>query len=92
MTDAQQPKRGWFQRLTDGLSRSSKQMSEQVVSTFVKRPLDQAALDELEEQLIEADLGPAAAGRIAARFKELRFGKSAGNGDRAARECRTGVG
>jgi fused signal recognition particle receptor len=77
MTDAQQPKRGWFQRLTDGLSRSSKQMSEQVVSTFVKRPLDQAALDELEEQLIEADLGPAAAGRIAARFKELRFGKSA---------------
>jgi fused signal recognition particle receptor len=77
MTENNPPKRGWLQRLSDGLSRSSRQMSEQVVSTFVKRPLDQAALDELEEQLIEADLGPAAAGRIAARFKELRFGKSA---------------
>jgi fused signal recognition particle receptor len=76
MTDTT-PKRGWFQRLTDGLSRSSKQMSDQVVSGFVKRPLDQAAIDELEEQLIEADLGPAAAARIAERFKELRFGKAA---------------
>jgi fused signal recognition particle receptor len=76
MTDTT-PKRGWFQRLTDGLSRSSKQMTDQVVAGFVKRPLDQAAIDELEEQLIEADLGPAAAARIAERFKELRFGKAA---------------
>jgi fused signal recognition particle receptor len=52
-------------------------MTEQVVSTVVRKPLDQAALDELEEQLIEADLGPAAAARIAARFGELRFGKTA---------------
>jgi fused signal recognition particle receptor len=74
MTDPTAPKKGWFQRLTEGLSRSSQQMTEQVVSTFVKRPLDAAALDELEEQLIEADLGPAAAARIAARFAELRFG------------------
>lgn len=77
MNDTTAPKRGWFQRLTEGLSRSSKQMTEQVVSTFVKRPLDQAAIDELEEQLIEADLGPAAAARVAERFKALRFGKAA---------------
>ena len=44
-------KKGWFQRLTDGLSRSSRQMSEQVVSSFVKQPLDQAKLDELVDQL-----------------------------------------
>ena len=74
MTDANGPKKGWFQRLTEGLSRSSQQMTQQVVSTFVKRPLDEAALDELEEMLIEADLGPAAAARIAERFRELRFG------------------
>ncbi len=74
MNDASPQKKGWFQRLTDGLSRSSKQMTDQVVSAFVKKPLDQAALDELEEQLIEADLGPAAAARIAQRFAELRFG------------------
>jgi fused signal recognition particle receptor len=71
-----EPKKGWFQRLADGLSRSSKAMSEQVVSTFTKQPLDQAKLDELEEMLIEADLGPHSAARIAERFSAEKFGKS----------------
>ena len=71
-----EPKKGWFQRLTAGLSRSSKQMSEQVVSTFTKQPLDQAKLDELEEMLIEADLGPHSAARITERFSAEKFGKS----------------
>ena len=47
-----EPKRGWFQRLTEGLSRSSKQMGDQIAQAFVvKAPLDQAKLDELEEML-----------------------------------------
>ncbi|WP_312161303.1 signal recognition particle-docking protein FtsY [Phenylobacterium sp.] len=71
-----EPKKGWFQRLTAGLSRSSKQMTEQVVSTFTKQPLDQAKLDELEEMLIEADLGPHSAARITKRFSDGKFGKS----------------
>ncbi|WP_269714533.1 signal recognition particle-docking protein FtsY [Caulobacter sp. NIBR2454] len=73
MTDKKQ---GWFQRLTSGLSRSSKQMTEQVTSVFVaKKALDQEQLDQLEEMLIEADLGPDAAGRIAEAFGKARFGK-----------------
>jgi fused signal recognition particle receptor len=80
MTD--QPKKpGWFQRLTDGLSRSSRQMTEQVVATFVKRPLDQAMLDELEEMLVEADLGPKAAARITEAFGAARFGREAGEAE-----------
>jgi fused signal recognition particle receptor len=75
MSDAGQRKPGWFRRLADGLSRSSRQMSEQVVSTFVRKPLDQEQLDALEDMLIEADLGPHAAGRITARFAEQRFGR-----------------
>ena len=70
------PKKGWFQRLSAGLSRSSKQMTEQVVSTFVKEPLSDEALERLEEHLIESDLGPAASARIVERFRELRFGKA----------------
>src|SRR4051794_20525958 len=71
-----EPKTGWFKRLADGLSRSSRQMSEQVTSVFVvRRPLDQDQLDALEEMLIEADLGPKAAARITAAFAEERFGK-----------------
>src|SRR5436190_14283266 len=71
-----EPKRGWFQRLTEGLSRSSKQMGEQIGQAFVaKTPLDQAKLDELEEMLIEADLGPYSAARITERFAADKFGK-----------------
>ena len=71
-----EPKRGWFQKLTDGLSRSSKQMTEQITQVFVaKEPLDQAKLDELEEMLIEADLGPHSAARITQRFSDEKFGK-----------------
>src|SRR3954451_24532936 len=70
-----EPKRGWFARLTEGLTRSSKQMTEQIAQVFVaKEPLDQAKLDELEEMLIEADLGPHSAARITKRFADEKFG------------------
>ena len=71
-----EPKQGWFQRLAGGLSRSSKALTDQVTSTFTKQPLDQARLDALEDMLIEADLGPHSAARIARRFSEAKFGKS----------------
>jgi fused signal recognition particle receptor len=71
-----EPPRGWLKRLSDGLSRTSRQMTEQVTQAFTARPLDQDQLDALEEMLIEADLGPKAASRIAAAFGEQRFGKS----------------
>ena len=51
MTDA--PKKGWFSRLTEGLSRSSKQMTDTVVAAFVKEPLSEAALEGLEEHLLQ---------------------------------------
>ena len=75
MTDT--PKKGWFQRLSAGLSRSSKQMTDQVVASFVREPLSEAALERLEEHLLESDLGPAASARIVERFRALKFGKDA---------------
>ncbi len=69
-------KQGWFNRLTAGLTRSSKQLTDSVVNVFAKRLLDEAALEELEELLIEADLGPAAAARITQAFSDERFGMS----------------
>ena len=77
-----EPKRGWFARLTEGLTKSSKQMGEQIAQVFVaKEPLDQAKLDELEEMLIEADLGPHSAARITARLAEEKFGKDVDEAD-----------
>lgn len=75
---ADAPKKGWFARLTEGLSRSSKTMTDQVVSVFAKKPLDQAMLDALEEMLIEADLGHRASARIAQAFGASRFGREVG--------------
>ncbi|MEP6968726.1 MAG: signaling recognition particle receptor family protein, partial [Pseudomonadota bacterium] len=71
-----EPKRGWLERLGQGLSRSSRQMTRQVSQALTARPLDQHQLDALEEMLIEADLGPGAAARIAQAFGAQRFGKS----------------
>ncbi|HXV01315.1 MAG TPA: signal recognition particle-docking protein FtsY [Caulobacteraceae bacterium] len=67
---------GWLRRLSDGLARTSRQMSDQLAHTFVARPLDQEQLDALEEMLIEADLGPKAAAKITEAFAAQRFGKS----------------
>jgi len=71
-------KKGWFSRLTEGLSRSSKQITDQVASVFAKKPIDQEMLDELEEMLIEADLGPRAAASITEAFGASRFGRQVG--------------
>jgi fused signal recognition particle receptor len=68
--------RNWLRRLSEGLSRTSRQMSDQVVGALGARPLDQERLDALEEMLIEADLGPKAAAAIAERFGAQGFGKS----------------
>lgn len=76
MSDKPAQKQGWFQRLTSGLTRSSQAMTEQVTGAFTKKPLDQEQLEALEEMLIEADLGPQIAARIADAFGKARFGKA----------------
>lgn len=68
-------KTGWFGRLKAGLSRSAGQLGEQIGALFTKRKLDRAALDELEETLIAADLGISTAGKIVAAIAKDRFEK-----------------
>jgi fused signal recognition particle receptor len=65
---------GFFSRLKEGLSRSTQKLSTSITAVFTKRKLDEAALDELEELLIAADLGPGAAGRVIDAFRRTRFG------------------
>jgi fused signal recognition particle receptor len=68
-------KTGWFGRLKAGLSRSAGQLGEQIGALFTKRKLDRAALDELEETLIAADLGVTTAAKIVADIAKDRFEK-----------------
>jgi fused signal recognition particle receptor len=66
---------GFFSRLKQGLSRSTQKLSTGLTATFTRRKLDDEALEELEEILITADLGPAVARRIIAAFRRTRFGR-----------------
>ena len=66
---------GWLSRLKAGLSRSTAKLTESVSAIFTKRRLDEAALEELEETLIAADLGVAASRRIVDGFRKTRFGR-----------------
>lgn len=65
----------WVQRLSLGLNKSSQKLTQGLVDAVTKRPLDQAALDALEEALIAADLGPSLAAHLVADFAKTRFGK-----------------
>jgi fused signal recognition particle receptor len=66
-------RRGWFRRLKEGLGRSSSRLTEGISGIFARRRLDQAALDELEELLIAADLGTDLAEEVTGRLKRTRF-------------------
>jgi fused signal recognition particle receptor len=66
---------GFFSRLKQGLSRSTQKLTDGITSVFKKRRLDEEALEELEDLLIGADLGPAVASRVIEGFRRTRFGK-----------------
>ncbi|RFZ83603.1 signal recognition particle-docking protein FtsY [Shinella sp. WSJ-2] len=72
---APQAKRTWFQRLREGLSRTSSQLTGQITSLFTKRKLDDDTLQDLEDLLIQADLGVETALRITDTLASERYGK-----------------
>ena len=64
---------GFLTRLKAGLSRSAAGLKSGIGDLFTKRRLDQEALDDLEDLLIGADLGPATAARVSARLAAEKF-------------------
>jgi fused signal recognition particle receptor len=72
---AEEPRRGWFARLKSGLARTSSKLSEGITSIFTKRKLDAEMLEELEDLLIQADLGVGAASRITEALAKGRYDK-----------------
>ena len=63
----------WLGRLKAGLSRTARSIGDGVASILRRRKLDTAAIEDLEELLISADLGAAAAARLAGGLKSRRF-------------------
>jgi fused signal recognition particle receptor len=73
------PLQSWLERLRSGLARSSGALSERIATIFTNRKLDAAALAELEDTLIRADLGQETATRIADVLRANRYDKEIGD-------------
>ncbi len=64
---------GWFSRLKAGLSKSSSRLIDGIAGVFTRRRLDATAIEELEDVLITADIGPATAARLAGGLAKRRI-------------------
>jgi fused signal recognition particle receptor len=67
--------RGWFSRLSEGLSKSSRSITGSITSIFTKKKLDKATLQDLEDVLLQADLGLPMAERIVKAVSTGRYDK-----------------
>jgi fused signal recognition particle receptor len=74
---ADQPEqpRSWIARLSAGLGKTSSKLTDGIGGIFggAKRRIDDDLLEELEEVLITADLGPGTAARLVAELAKRRF-------------------
>lgn len=74
--EEKEAKLSWFERLRKGLSRSSSSLNESIGGIFTKRKLDEDTLQDLEDVLIQADLGLETAMRITDTLSSGRYGKN----------------
>jgi fused signal recognition particle receptor len=68
-------KQSWFQRLKSGLGKTSSKLTSGITDLFSKRKLDAGTLDDLEDLLIQSDLGLETTSRITAAIGKGRFEK-----------------
>ncbi len=66
-------KPSWWRRLSGGLKRTSASLGGAVASIVTKRKLDRAMLDDIEDVLVQADLGVDVAARIAQEVAKGRY-------------------
>ncbi|OYU48111.1 MAG: signal recognition particle-docking protein FtsY [Rhizobiales bacterium PAR1] len=71
-----QPKLSWWKRLSQGLGRTASQIGSGITAIFTTRKLDADTLQDLEDVLIQADLGIEVAGRIVQTIGKDRFDKT----------------
>ncbi|WIJ25512.1 signal recognition particle-docking protein FtsY [Devosia sp. RR2S18] len=74
-------RQNWLSRLSSGLRRSSDQLTTSITSVFTKRRLDDATLEELEDVLIQADLGLETAMAITETLRRDRFDRDVSGED-----------
>src|SRR6201987_3306916 len=70
------PKQSWWRRLSGGLKRTSSSLGSAVADLVTKRKLDRAMLEDIEDVVLRAELGPEVAARIAEAVGKGRYDKT----------------
>jgi fused signal recognition particle receptor len=73
--EAAPQRKGWFARLSQGLSKSSRSITGSISSIFTQRRLTKDTLQDLEDVLLQADLGLPMAERIVKAVAVGRYDK-----------------
>jgi len=68
-------KKGFLERISDGLRKSTSRMSDSMSGMFNKRKLDDEALEDLEDLLIQADFGVGTATKVTTLLAKDKFDK-----------------
>src|SRR5690606_6475873 len=80
-SSSEAPKSSWFQRLSQGLARSSRELTGNIAGVFTKKKLDEDTLQDLEDVLIRADLGMETALRVTDALSAARYGRDVSDAD-----------
>ncbi|KAA6206032.1 MAG: signal recognition particle-docking protein FtsY [Candidatus Tokpelaia sp.] len=73
--EAKAAPQSWLARLKHGMAQSSRRLNSSLGAVFTGRKLDETALEELENVLLQADLGLETAAKITDKLRAGRFGK-----------------
>jgi fused signal recognition particle receptor len=69
-------RRSWWKRLSEGLGRTASALGSGITSIFTTRKLNAETLQDLEDILIQADLGVEVSARIVEQIGRERFDKT----------------
>lgn len=66
-------KKGWFKRLQEGLKKTSSQITSNITQVFTHKTLDEESLEELQDALIQADVGLETSQKLIEALKRQKF-------------------
>ena len=69
------PRKGFMERISTGLKKSTSRMSDSLAATFNNRKLDDEAIEELEDILVAQDFGITMAAKVSALLAKEKFDK-----------------
>ena len=71
----------WFKRLTGGLDKTATGIKDSIGSIFTGKKLDLSQLQDLEDQLIQSDIGIDVSEKLVKKIKSLKLSSETNSED-----------